>query len=304
MMRLRFLAVGSVLFGVLYYVLAGVYLRVVFLPLPTMDPSAGSRSLVLGAVAALLAVACAARLRVEQRLEQDRQARERAFSEERRRAGRLGTLAALSAEVVQDLERATNEVVQRARSAAPFIGAKAERVVEQAERARTVVRELAASFRGVPAGELQPVDLGRILQETVRGALDEGLPLRVSLEATGQLPEVLGDPGALGAAFLNVVRNAAQASPGGVLSIRAATDGREVVLRFHDDGPGVPADIHDRIFDPFFSTRPGRDGIGLGLTQAHFVARDHLGSVVLEPARGGACFAFRLPARAPGTGSG
>jgi len=274
-----------------------VYLRVLFLPLRSMGPSAGSRSLVLAAASALLAVAWAARLLVAQRLAQARQARERALSEGRRRAGRLGTLAALSTGLVQDLERTTDEVVHRARSAAPFMGAKAERVVEQAERARAIVRELAASFRGVSAGERQPVDLGRILQETVRGALDEGLPVRVSLEATAHLPEVLGDPGALGAAFLNVVRNAAQASPGGVLAIRAATDGREVVLRFHDDGPGVPADIHDRIFDPFFSTRRVGDGVGLGLTQAHFVAREHLGSVVLEPARDGACFAFRLPAR-------
>ena len=96
--------------------------------------------------------AAAAVARLEQRLGHDRQARERAFSEERQR-DHLGTLAALSADVVQDLERATDEVLQRARSAAPFIGAKAERVVEQAERARTIARELAASFRRLPARE-------------------------------------------------------------------------------------------------------------------------------------------------------
>jgi signal transduction histidine kinase len=169
--------------------------------------------------------------------------------------------------------------------------------VEQAERARSIVRELVAAFRVVSPGERQPVDLGRILEDTVRSVLDEGLPLRVSLEETGHLPEVLGDPGALGAVFLNVVRNAAQASPGGVLSISAATDGREVVLRFRDDGPGVPPDIRNRIFDPFFTTRRVGQGVGLGLTQAHFVARDHLGSVVLEPSGSGACFVFRLPAR-------
>jgi hypothetical protein len=97
--------------------------------------------------------AAAAVARLEQRLGHDRQARERAFSEEQRWADPLGTLAALSADVVQDLERATDEVVQRARSAAPFIGAKAERVVEQAERARAIARELAASFHRLPAPE-------------------------------------------------------------------------------------------------------------------------------------------------------
>jgi len=253
--------------------------------------------ILLLAASALLAVACAARLLVEERLEQEMQARERAFSEEGRRAVRLGTLAALSAGLVEELERATDHVALRARAAAPWLGAKADRVVEQADRARTIVRELAWSLRVAPSGERPPVDVGRVLEETVRSVLDEGLPLRVSLEATSHLPEVLGDRGALGAAFLNVVRNAAQASPGGVLSISAATDGREVVVRFRDDGPGVPAGIRDRIFDPFFSTRRVGDGVGLGLTQAHFVARDHGGSIVLEPSREGACFAFRLPAR-------
>ena len=249
------------------------------------------------ATSALLALACAARLLVEERLEQEAQARARVSSEEGQRAVRLSTIASLSAGLVEDLERAVDEVALRTRSAAPFMGRRAERVVEQAERARAIVRELVASFRAAPTGGRSPVDLGHILEETVRSVLDEGLPLRVSLGATGHLPEVLGDPAALGAAFLNVVRNAAQSSPGGVLRIGANTDGREVVVRFHDDGPGVPAGIRDRIFDPFFSTRRVGDGVGLGLTQAHFVARDHGGSVVLEPSREGACFAFRLPAR-------
>lgn len=267
------------------------------LPFCGVERPPAAEPILLLATSALLAVACAARLLVEERLDQETQARERAASDEGRRAVRLGTLATLSAGLVEDLERATDDVALRARAAAPFMGARAERVVEQAERARTIVRELVASFRVVPPAERTPVDLGRILEETVRGVLDEGLPLRVSLDATGHLPEVLGDPGALGAAFLNVVRNAAQASPGGVLGISAATDGREVVVRFHDDGPGVPEGIRDRIFDPFFSTRRVGDGVGLGLTQAHFVAHDHQGSIVLEPSRTGACFAFRLPAR-------
>jgi signal transduction histidine kinase len=267
------------------------------LPLLGVERALRPEPILLLATSALLAMACAARLLVEERLEQEAQARERAFSEEGRRAVRLGTLAALSAGLVEDLERATDEVALRARAAAPLMGARAARVVEQADRARAIVRELAASLRVAPPGERPPVDLGRILEETVRSVLDEGLPLRVSLEATSHLPEVLGDRGALGAAFLNVVRNAAQASPGGVLSISAATDGREMVVRFRDDGPGVPAGIRDRIFDPFFSTRRVGDGVGLGLTQAHFVARDHGGSIVLEPSHEGACFAFRLPAR-------
>jgi signal transduction histidine kinase len=267
------------------------------LPVRDLGPAFQPQPVLLLVTSVLLAIACAARLLLEERLEQEAQARQRAFSEEGRRAGRLSTLAALSTGLVEDLERATDEVARQARSAAPLLGPKAQRVVEQAERARSIVRDLSASFRVVPPAERRLVDLGRILEDTVASALDEGLPLRLSLAGTAHLPGVVGDPAALGAAFLNVVRNAAQASPGGMLDVSAATDGREVVLRFCDDGPGVPPEIRHRIFDPFFTTRRVGEGVGLGLTQAHFVARDHLGSVVLEPTREGACFVFRLPTR-------
>src|SRR5206468_1670978 len=128
------------------------------LPLLGVERALTPQPILLLATSALLAVACAARLLVEERLEQETQARERDFSEEGRRAVRLGTLAALSAGLVEDLERATDEAALRARSPPPFMGAKADRVVEQAERARTIVRELAASFRVVPPGQRRPVD--------------------------------------------------------------------------------------------------------------------------------------------------
>src|SRR5262245_6645171 len=77
---------------------------------------------------------------------------------------------------------------------------------------------------------------------------------------------------------------------------------RELTLRFVDDGPGVPGEVAPAVFDPFFTTRPVGEGLGLGLTQVHFIARDHGGSVVLEPAARGATFALRLPVRERRTG--
>src|SRR6185312_10216644 len=109
------------------------------LPFLGVEQPLPAEPILLLATSALLAVACAARLVVEERVEQDTQARERAAADEGRRAVRLGTLAALSAGLVEDLERATDDVALRARAAAPFMGARAERVVEQAERARAIV---------------------------------------------------------------------------------------------------------------------------------------------------------------------
>jgi signal transduction histidine kinase len=181
---------------------------------------------------------------------------------------------------------------------------KGEQMLQQARHARDIVRELTNAFRLVPPGPRRNIDLVTLLEEVVEGALDEGLPLHVSLEELAGLPAVYGDPRALATALSHLLRNAAQASPGGVLRIRGAQREGEVELCFIDDGPGVPATLRGQIFDPFFTTRRVGDGVGLGLTLVHFVARGHGGSIVLEDARAGACFALRLPTAASSPDAG
>jgi signal transduction histidine kinase len=207
----------------------------------------------------------------------------------------LTALASLVAAAVGELEDQLEEVSRRARAASVVMPDKGEQMLQQARHARDIVRELTNAFRLVPPGPRRDVDLVALLEEVVEGALDEGLPLHVSLEELAGLPAVHGDPRALSAALLHLLRNAAQASPGGVLRIQGAQREGELELRFIDDGPGVPAALRAQIFDPFFTTRRVGDGVGLGLTLVHFVARGHGGSIVLEDASAGACFTLRLP---------
>jgi signal transduction histidine kinase len=269
-------------------------------------PSTGlpfeQRPLLLVIVSAVMALGCLVRLLLEERASQATRREERARAEESRRAGRLQALASLSASLVEDLERAMAALLFQARAAAPHLGDKAERVLEQAQRAQEIVRGMVDAFRLARPAHRQAVDVGLLLEETVHSAFDEGPSLHVRLAGTRRLPPVWGDPGALGAAFLNLIRNAAQASPGGRLTISAQNDMRELTLRFVDDGPGVPAEVGPHVFDPFFTTRPVGEGLGLGLTQVHFIARDHGGAVVLEPTTHGAAFALRLPVRERRTG--
>ena len=269
-------------------------------------PAAGlpfeQRPLLLVSVSAVMALGCLVRLLLEERASQRTRREERARAEESRRAGRLQALASLSASLVEDLERAMAALMFQARSAAPHLGDKAERVLEQAQRAQEIVRGMVEAFRLARPAHRQAVDVGLLLEETVHSAFDEGPSLHVRLEGTRRLPPVWGDPGALGVAFLHLIRNAAQASPGGRLTIAAENDTRELTLRFVDDGPGVPVEVGPHVFDPFFTTRPVGEGLGLGLTQVHFIARDHGGAVVLEPTASGAAFALRLPVRERRTG--
>jgi len=256
--------------------------------------------------ACALLLAGAAALRLHWQADVDRRARREArlAAEESQRAGRLTALASLVAAAVGELEDQLEEVSRRARAASVVMPDKGEQMLQQARHARDIVRELTNAFRLVPPGPRRDIDLVALLEEVVEGALDEGLPLHVSLEELAGLSPVHGDPGALAAALSHLLRNAAQASPGGVLRIRGAQRESEVELCFIDDGPGVPAALRGQIFDPFFTTRRVGDGVGLGLTLVHFVARGHGGSIVLEDARAGACFALRLPAAASSPDAG
>lgn len=264
---------------------------------PALGLAFEARPLLLVSVSAVMAAGCLARLLIEERAHVREEHDERVRSEESRRAGRLQALASLSASLVEDLERAMAVLVFQARAAAPFLQDKAERVLEQAQRAQEIVKGMVQAFRLAGPAHRQAVDVGLLLEDTVEQVLDDGPALHVRLEGTRRLPPVWGDPSALGVAFLHLIRNAAQASPGGRLTVTATNDASQLTLRFTDDGPGVPPEVGPQIFDPFFTTRPVGEGVGLGLTQVHFIARDHGGAVVLEPSPQGARFALRLPVR-------
>ena len=123
---------------------------------------------------------------------------------------------------------------------------------------------------------------------------------RTALEATADT--VNGDPQHLTAVFVNLLLNAAEAMPdGGTISILSANEpaGREVpaVVRVTvaDSGPGIAPELRERIFDPFFSTKP--EGTGFGLALALRTVEEHGGRLRLEPPlhAGGAVFVVELP---------
>jgi signal transduction histidine kinase len=97
--------------------------------------------------------------------------------------------------------------------------------------------------------------------------------------------------------FLNLVDNAVRAGAKNIwLSVEQK--GSELVVRVDDDGPGIPTELLDRIFDAFFTTRAPGEGTGLGLYLARRIAEQNGGGLVaLQRAEGGARFELRLPAK-------
>jgi CheY-like chemotaxis protein len=103
-------------------------------------------------------------------------------------------------------------------------------------------------------------------------------------------------PGEIREALLNLVQNAIDAMPqGGTLTMRTAVEGRDACVAVRDTGVGMSAEVRERAFEPFFSTK-GSKGSGLGLAEVYGIARRHRGTVNIcsEPGRGTEV-ALRLP---------
>lgn len=100
-------------------------------------------------------------------------------------------------------------------------------------------------------------------------------------------------------ALLNVVLNGAQAmAEGGKLEVRLAEDGRMALLSVHDQGGGISADVRDKIFDLYFTTK--KDGSGIGLAMTYRIMELHNGSIeVKSDAAHGTTFMLRLPLNSP-----
>jgi signal transduction histidine kinase len=146
------------------------------------------------------------------------------------------------------------------------------------------------------------VDLDATLQSAAQSARPEfearGAKLQLYSGASGAI-EVKGDRGALEQLFLNLLLNAAQAlDNGGSATVDLTTEEGVAVVSIRDTGAGIPEDLHERVFEPFFSTRPG--GTGLGLAIARRSAQAHGGRVALRSSQGsGTTVEVRLPLAPP-----
>jgi signal transduction histidine kinase len=144
---------------------------------------------------------------------------------------------------------------------------------------------------------LEEVDLRRLLEDVALLAAPDaerhGVNIERDLPANG-LP-IKADLDLMKQALLNVVLNGVQAMPqGGPLTISAHRDGNVVVAEIHDRGVGIHEDMHDKVFELYFTTK--KDGNGIGLAQTYQILQWHYGSVEFESAEGaGTTFRFRIP---------
>jgi len=128
----------------------------------------------------------------------------------------------------------------------------------------------------------------------VRPELDQA-GVRIESNLSPSVPTLRIDPRYIKQALLNLIKNAVAAMPeGGVLRIETRKSGEEVQLKLSDTGTGIPEQIMDKIFDPYFTTKPF--GTGLGLTIVFKIVKEHFGDVSVSSREGeGTTFTLSLP---------
>jgi signal transduction histidine kinase len=190
------------------------------------------------------------------------------------------------------------------------VAARAALIVQATDRLARMTSETLDFARGAERLVLRSVSLGMFLSELAAG-LEEELPgLRVEsefcIDAARRVPL---DVDKLRRAVSNIAANARDAMGGrGTLRLRVRLEARDgarpgdhLVLELADDGPGVPEEIRERVFEPFVTLGKKR-GTGLGLAVARRFVEDHGGSLELlpspEPPQRGACFRLSLPVAA------
>ena len=185
-------------------------------------------------------------------------------------------------------------------------------IIKEAKMANVIVQEVLAFVRPIRL-ELENVSVSDVIGDAIAMAEshDTRGGAKVAIDVPESLRPIQGDPHQLRQIFTNLLINAFEAMNGaGEVSITAiAVDGDEeagpdhgtgptILVTVSDNGPGIPVDVMDKIFSPFFTTKP--QGSGLGLAIVRKIVDAHDGRIdVNERAGGGTVFRVTLPVRNP-----
>jgi PAS domain S-box-containing protein len=171
-----------------------------------------------------------------------------------------------------------------------------------ADRVREIVRDLKI-FSRAEEERRGPVDVEHVLESTLRMAWNELRHRAKLVKVFGKVPEVEANESRLGQVFLNLIINAAHAiAPGNYeanqIKVTTSTDASgRVVIAIADTGTGIPVEARQRLFTPFFTTKPVGVGTGLGLAISHRIITQFGGTITFDTEVGrGTEFRVTLPA--------
>ncbi len=196
----------------------------------------------------------------------------------------ISSLAATTSEMLQECEPpepgmpVEKEIIGDVRSAVQTIRKRSEGLLHFVKAYRSLTRLPKPDFRIFPVREL----FSRLQQLYLVPLKDKGVTLKISVEPSNL--ELTADPDMIEQILINMIKNSSEALEGrksGRIFLGARLDVRgRVVLQVWDNGPGITPEAREKIFIPFFTTKPNGSGIGLSL--ARQVMRLHRGSISLH----------------------
>jgi len=214
---------------------------------------------------------------------------------------RLGEMAAVIAHEVKNPLAGIRGAIQVIGSRLPTSSRDAavvKEIVARLDGLNDLIKDLLL-FARPPQPRLTAVDVAELVWSTAGLLTADPATANVRVDIQGVAPPVMADPDLLRIVFVNLLVNSAHAMRGaGVISVSVATAGEVVQVAFRDNGPGIPADIRNKVFTPFFTTKSR--GTGLGLTTVKRLIDAHAGSVDIAcPPEGGTIVTLSLPVHSP-----
>jgi len=187
---------------------------------------------------------------------------------------------------VDQLGRSAGQADSRTKTAVEVLAAETQRLERLAKEF--------SDFGRLPEGPKSEVDLVDLLMDLGKSAVPPEVAVRV--RANGEPCKVLGHYDPLRRAFANLLRNASEAMNGcGEIDVAVARDGNGLVVTIADHGPGVPDELRQQVFEPYFTTK--QDGTGLGLALVRQTIEAHNGTITAtDTPGGGATFSIVLAA--------
>jgi signal transduction histidine kinase len=215
------------------------------------------------------------------------------------RQTRLAAIGQIAASIAHELRNPlgaiTNAAFYLGRREQPWDPKATEHlgiIVQEVQRSDRIIDDLLEMSRPKVAAK-EHRDLGAVLHETF-ARLRGGARVELEVDLVPEPFFIEADGGQLRQVLANLITNAIQAmGSAGRIRVRARRGKDFDVMTFEDDGPGVPDEIRESIFEPLFTTKS--KGTGLGLSICRQILDRHGGTIEVKRASGGAVFEIRLP---------
>jgi signal transduction histidine kinase len=222
------------------------------------------------------------------------------------RAERLSALGEMAAGISHEIRNPLGII----RSSAELLKKKVTRydpsntipdiIVEEATRLNGIITDF-INFARPRNPNFSPCRIEEIIEKNITflSAQIEEKGYTIKKNYRNSLPEIQADADMLYQSFLNILINAMQAMPkGGLIGVEISTNDNIITVNFDDEGQGIPEEVLEKIWDPFFTTKEKGTGLGLGIVKN--IIESHGGSIqVVNQSQGGARVTVELPVERP-----